>query len=297
VTTAAGVRNSGAGQELSWGWGVDFFDYDNDSHLDLAMTNGWASLGDYPNDDTTLRRNNGDGTFTDVTAGSGITDTGQGRGLLTLDYDVDGDLDVVVVNNVGTPILYRNDGGNQGDWLRIKTVGAVSNRDGIGAQITITPDLSEPEAIQYREIFSGNSFLSQSEITAHFGLGVDAEAVDRVVIRWPSGVVQMLSDVTPNQVLPVQEPLAGDFNGDMAVTGEDLVVWQGAFGDAVSGQTDANGDGVADGRELLFWQRSVGTSVGVFASNVLVPEPTGGVLLMTVLGVVQGCGVVAKRRP
>jgi hypothetical protein len=92
VTTAASVRNSGAGSEVSWGWGTAFMDYDNDADQDLMMTNGWVALG-YSGDDTTLRRNNGDGTFTDVTVGSGITDTGQGRGLLRLDYDADGDLD------------------------------------------------------------------------------------------------------------------------------------------------------------------------------------------------------------
>jgi hypothetical protein len=296
VTTAAGVRNSGVGQELSWGWGVDFFDYDNDRRLDLAMTNGWASLGDYPNDDTTLRRNNGDGTFSDVTTGSGITDTGQGRGLLTLDYDVDGDLDVVVVNNVGPPILYRNDGGNEGDWLRIETVGTVSNRDGIGARITLTPDLAAPDDIQYREIVSGNSFLSQSEMTAHFGLGEDAQSIDRVVIRWPSGVVQTLSDVTPNQVLTVEEPLPGDFNGDMAVTSDDLAVWQGAFGNASPGAADVNGDGVADGHDLLFWQRWVGTSTAELASNISVPEPCGGSLAIAALAFAGALGPQKKRR-
>jgi hypothetical protein len=260
------------------------------------MTNGWASLGDYPNDDTTLRRNNGDGTFSDVTTGSGITDTGQGRGLLTLDYDVDGDLDVVVVNNVGPPILYRNDGGNEGDWLRIKTVGAVSNRDGIGARITITTDLSQPDDVQYREIFSGNSFLSQSEMTAHFGLGEDALSVDRVVIRWPSGVVQVLSDVAANQVLTVEEPLPGDFNGDMAVTSDDLAVWQEAFGNANPGAADVNGDGVADGHDVLFWQRWVGTSAAELASNISVPEPRGAVLLIGALVCASALWPQRKRR-
>jgi hypothetical protein len=182
------------------------------------------------------------------------------------------------VNNVGPPILYRNDGGNDGDWLRIKTVGAVSNRDGVGARITITPDLSEPDKIQYREIFSGNSFLSQSEMTAHFGLGENAAAIDRVVINWPSGVMQTLSEVAPNTVLVVQEPLAGDFNCDMAVTSDDLAVWKDAFGGPNPGAADVNGDGIADGRDLLFWQRWMGTSIAPPPSNGSAPEPGGGVI-------------------
>jgi hypothetical protein len=274
VTTAAKVRNSGTGQEVSWGWGTDFFDYDNDCRLDLVMTDGWASLGDYPNDDTTLRRNNGDGTFTDVTFASGISDTGQGRGLLTLDYDNDGDLDVVIVNNAATPILYRNDGGNANDWLRIVTVGTVSNRDGIGTRITVTPDIAHPEILQYREISSGNSFLSQSELTAHFGLGFNAGPVDRVDIRWPSGVVQTLTDVTPNKVLRVHEPIPGDLNGDSVVTGEDLVIWVSAFGSAKPGAADVNGDGVADGADLFFWQRWLGTNAASRESLTNTPEPT-----------------------
>ena len=103
------------------------------------MTNGWIALG-YGGDDTTLRRNNGDGTFTDVSVASGITDTGQGRGLLRLDYDMDGDLDILIANYGAAPILYRNDGGNDANWLRVKTEGTISNRDGIGAFIKVTPD-------------------------------------------------------------------------------------------------------------------------------------------------------------
>ena len=170
VTTAAGVRNSGTGSELSWGWGAAFLDYDNDSDQDLAMTNGWIALG-YGGDHTTLRQNNGDGTFTDVSVASGITDTGQGRGLLRVDYDADGDLDFLIANYGAAPILYRNDGGNDANWLRVKTEGTISNRDGIGAFIKVVPDADLPEQFQVWEVGSGDSYLSQSELTAHFGLG------------------------------------------------------------------------------------------------------------------------------
>ena len=177
VTTAAGVRNSGSGNELSWGWGAAFIDYDNDTDQDIAMTNGWIALG-YGGDDTTLRRNNGDGTFTDVSVASGITDTGQGRGLLRLDYDVDGDLDILIANYGAAPILYRNDGGNDANWLRVKTEGTISNRDGIGAWIKVIPDNESPEQFQVWEVGSGDSYLTQSEMTAHFGMG-ELRWVDR----------------------------------------------------------------------------------------------------------------------
>lgn len=284
VTTAAGVRNSGAGQEVSWGWGTAFLDYDNDGDQDLAMTNGWVALG-YGGDDTTLRRNNGNGTFTDVTVGSGIVDTGQGRGLLRLDYDVDGDLDMLIVTLNGAPILYRNDTGDSGSWLRVKTIGAVSNRNGIGAIVTVTPDAYLPEATQMWEIHNGESFLSQSEMTAHFGLGARTSPVDLVTIRWPSGIVQRFFDVAPNSVLIADEAMTGDFNADLLVDVEDLATWHEEFGQLASDRSaDADLDGDVDGRDFLIWQRLLSPPASALDSARLVPEPSTYALLMIVLG-------------
>ncbi|MBX3435525.1 MAG: VCBS repeat-containing protein [Pirellulales bacterium] len=277
VTTAAGVRNSGAGGEVSWGWGASFLDYDNDGDQDLAMTNGWVALG-YGGDDTTLRRNNGNGTFTDVTATSGINDTGQGRGLLQLDYDNDGDLDLLIVNYAAAPILYRNDGGNDNDWLRIKTVGTTSNRDGIGAWITVVPDATQPELAQVWEVRSGGSYLSHEEMTAHFGLGASSGAVDSVTVRWPSGAVQRLVDVAANSLLIAVEPRVGDFNSDGTVDLADLAVWQFEFGR--SGGTlaaDFDGDDAVNGREFLHWQRHYGATP---PSAATVAEPPGAALAL-----------------
>ena len=294
VTTAAGVRNSGAGQEVSWGWGTAFLDYDNDADQDLAMTNGWVALG-YGGDDTTLRRNNGNGTFTDVTASSGITDTGQGRGLLRLDYDVDGDLDLLVVNLNGAPILYRNDGGNDANWLRVKTVGTVSNRDGIGAVVTVTPDAQQPEQFQMWEIRNGESFLSQSEMTAHFGLGSLTDPVDLVTISWPSGILQKFFDVAPNSLLIAKEGMTGDFNGDLIVDGADLDVWRGEIGQpAVDPVADADCDGDVDGSDFLIWQRSFNRASSSFNSSHPVPEPACWEL--TILAAVLGC-LIGPRQP
>ena len=146
VTTAAGVRNSGSGDELSWGWGTTFIDYDNDTDQDLVVTDGWIALG-YGGDRTTLYRNNGNRTFTDVSAAAGITDRGQGRGLSRVDYDADGDEDILIANYGTAPILYRNDGGNDANWLKVQTEGTISNRDGIGAFIKIIADTDHPEEV------------------------------------------------------------------------------------------------------------------------------------------------------
>jgi hypothetical protein len=227
-TDAAGVRNSG------WSWGTTFLDHDNDRDLDLFVTNGWDTASA---DQSHVYRNDG-GVFTDISNAAGVTDTGMGRGLLSLDYDRDGDLDVFIVNHGARPILYRNDGGNDNDWLRINVQGTDSNRDGIGAFITVDPDESVVGDEMVREINAGSNFLSQNELTAHFGLGPNAGNVDAITVRWPSGAVQELANVSPNQVLSLienAEPLSGDYNSDGSVDAADYVVWRKTDGDNIAG--------------------------------------------------------------
>ncbi|MDF1710967.1 MAG: CRTAC1 family protein, partial [Akkermansiaceae bacterium] len=202
ATDISGVRDGG------WGWGAVFFDYDNDGDLDLAMTNGFETdrmetETPFHTDPTKLWRNDG-GIFTDVSASVGITDTGKGKGLLVFDYDRDGDLDLFIVNNAGSPVLYRNDTTNHNHWLRVKPRGQYSNRDGIGAVVTIVQGDDSPA--QHREISGGSHFLTQSEKVAHFGLGVSSEPVEMVKVRWPSGIEQEFSNVSVDQVLEVVEP-------------------------------------------------------------------------------------------
>ena len=101
----------------------------------------------------------------------------------SFDYDNDGDLDVFIVNHGAKPILYRNDGGNANDWLKIKLEGTASNRDGIGAFITVDPDADVVGDEMVREINAGSNFLSQNELMAHFGLGPSAGTIDLITIR------------------------------------------------------------------------------------------------------------------
>jgi hypothetical protein len=239
-TDAAGVWPEG------WWWGTTWLDYDNDGHLDLMATNGMPNVFD--SDPTTLWHNNGDGTFTDVTTAQGVTDTAQGRGLLTFDYDSDGDLDTMVINYGGAPVFYRNDSTNGNAWLRIKTQGTESNRDGIGARIIIDPDSTVTGDEQLREIDGGSNFLSQSELTAHIGLGALAGNVDNITIYWPSGIVQQFFDVTPNQVLLAMETyLAGDLDGDGFVGIADLNIVLGNWNQSVVFGLHQKGDPSGDG--------------------------------------------------
>ena len=233
ATDQAGVRDG------MWGWGAAFLDYDNDSHLDLVMTNGQEFPQGFPpqsndvgfaNDPMRLWQNDGTGQFNEVSSSEGVTDVRSGKGLLTFDYDKDGDLDLFVVNNNDQPVLYRNETNtmetaSNNKWLEIDTIGTYTNRDGIGARITITPNLSEPLSVILREMDGGNNFLGQSENIAHFGLGDLGEAtLDRIEIRWTSGLVQEFLDVTTNQRLTAIEPilLLGDLNKDRLIDSTDI---------------------------------------------------------------------------
>jgi hypothetical protein len=126
------------------------------------------------------------------------------RGAAWADYDDDGDLDVAVANNNQPAALLRNEGGNQGHWIAFKLVGAGrkgGNRDGIGARV----ELRAGGRRQVDEVRSGASYLSQSDMRLHFGLGA-ATLVDQVEIRWPGGGIQRLEKLPADQVVLVQQP-------------------------------------------------------------------------------------------
>jgi hypothetical protein len=202
-TDLAGVRNG------RWGWGAASFDYDNDGDLDLVMTNGVdfpESLADaFRADRMRLWRNDGAGRMTEVARAAGMTDQGNGRGLLVFDYDDDGDEDVFVARRADRPILYRNDGGNAGDFVRLRLEGTRSNRSGIGARVLLTA--APGGATQVREVSEGSRFLGQNESVVHFGLGAGTDAVSQVRIRWPGSLTeQVLTDVPRRSVVDVREP-------------------------------------------------------------------------------------------
>ena len=205
ATDSAGVRDG------YWGWGTVFFDADNDGDLDLTMTNGFVHLvSESPFEADPMRywENDGTGRMRERSAEVGIVELGDGKGLLTFDYDGDGDLYLLVVNNSSAPRLYRNDGGNANGWLRVRVIGDESNRDGIGARVTVRPSLRAPS--QLREIGARSHFLGQSELTEHFGLGTGRGAVAEVRVEWPaSGSVTVLHDVPANSTIVVREGQAG----------------------------------------------------------------------------------------
>lgn len=185
------------------GWGTKFFDYDNDGWVDLFVTNGHA----YPQRDHYRQRelllhNNRDGTFSEVAAqsGSALMQERVGRGAALGDIDNDGDIDIVVNDLDGSPQLLRNDGGNANNSVLIRTIGAKSNRDGIGARIkVISGDLT-----QLDEVRSGSSYISQNDLRLHFGLE-NRTKVDSIEVRWPSGEIDRVANVGVNKILTIKE--------------------------------------------------------------------------------------------
>lgn len=146
-----------------------------------------------------LFRNNGDGTFSDTSRPNGADRVEDGRGLSVFDYDQDGFVDIVLRNYAQPAQLLRNRGG-KGHWLEIKLVGTESNRDAVGARLTLVAGGKR----QVREVHAGSSYLSASSLVQHFGLGDDI-AVDSLEIRWPSGRVTRLRDLHADQQLMLVE--------------------------------------------------------------------------------------------
>ncbi|HMV85027.1 MAG TPA: CRTAC1 family protein [Blastocatellia bacterium] len=209
VTFAGGI-----GLNTRWlGWGCGFFDPDNDGWLDILLVNGHVypevekltTEAGYPQRKV-LYRNLRNKSFQDVTEkiGGALLEPTAGRGCAFGDFDNDGDVDVVINPVNDSPVLMRldtpppKDAGN--NWITVKTVGAKSNRSGIGARIKCVTE----DRTQMNEVRSGGSYYSQNDLRVHFGLG-KASKVKTIEVSWPSGKVDVLKDVAVNQVLTVKE--------------------------------------------------------------------------------------------
>ena len=203
ATAEADVGAGSIGTKVRVSWGAFFFDYDNDGDEDLYVVSGHLKGGIAANPDAqpnVLLNNSGNGTFTDISTMSGADDQGVGRGGAYLDFNNDGCLDIFVVNLGQRAKLFRGNCDSANNWLAIRTVGSKSNRDGIGARVTVVAG----NRTQIREISAGGSSVGQNTLVAHLGLGQIAR-VDSVTIEWPSGKVETLTDVAVNRQLTITE--------------------------------------------------------------------------------------------
>jgi enediyne biosynthesis protein E4 len=190
-------------------WGTGFVDLDQDGWKDLVHANGHvyphlraaAGKETYEQPALSVYLNNQDGTFRDASAEAGPDATRRvlGRGTAFADLDNDGDLDVVVACLDGPPVVLRNDTAG-GHWLQLRAVGRKSNRDGIGARVTVRTG----ELTQVREVKRTLSIYSASDPRAHFGLGAATKA-DVVRVEWPSGKVDEWKDVPADRHYRVDE--------------------------------------------------------------------------------------------
>jgi enediyne biosynthesis protein E4 len=223
------------GVELGgWSFGAQFGDLNNDGTLDLFLTNGYVSLDpnrnywydfskvaggnssiigdakDWPAMDGRslsgyqqkhVWLNDGAGKFVDVAQAVGVTDTHDGRAVALADLWNRGLLDVIVANQRGPLLLYRNTVAPENNWIEFALEGTKSNRSAIGAQIALFWNGQE----QIQEVSGGCGFAAQNDRRLHFGLGKNPQ-IEKAVIRWPSGKVQTLHSLVPGKLYKIEEP-------------------------------------------------------------------------------------------
>ncbi len=190
-------------------WGVAFVDLDNDGWADLFSVNGhvYPQVDSLPSgarykEPASLFMNQRDGTFCDAAAqaGEAIRTPQVSRGLAAVDLDNDGNIDLVVENLVGAPMILHNTGQAGAHWITLDLTGSKSNRLAIGARVTLVAG----GVTQTDEVRSGGSYLSQSDLRVHFGLG-SAAGIESVVVRWPSGRVEPLGHLAIDRIHHILE--------------------------------------------------------------------------------------------
>ena len=188
VTDNAGLSISGERCSPTFG------DYDNDGDLDLYLA-VWKGI-------SVLYENNGDGTFTDVTDIAGMGAFGNSWSAISGDYNNDGAMDIYTSFTTRSNVLYENKG-NANNWIKVKVVGSMSNRDAIGTRLKLTTN----GITQIREVTAGNGYGSQDSSIIQFGIGENTKA-NMLEVTWPSGISIKLKDIQSNQLIVLEENLS-----------------------------------------------------------------------------------------
>src|SRR5690242_976158 len=190
------------------GWGAGIVDLDNDGLADLFFATGMVypevepKLAEAPyKSPNVLFRNLGNGKFEELfdAAGPGILEAHSGRGVAFGDFDNDGDLDILIVNQNEPPTLLRNDVSGDHHWLKVRLIGVKSNRSAIGAQVIAEYGGRK----QAQALLAQSSYLSFNDRRLHFGLGAAKSA--KLEIRWPNGVREVIEEVAADQLVVIRE--------------------------------------------------------------------------------------------
>jgi enediyne biosynthesis protein E4 len=228
MANALGVEMGG------WSFGAQFGDLNNDGNVDLFLTNGYISLdrnqsywydfakvaagnstiiGDAKNWPAFHGRslsgyqqkrvwiNDGAGQFEDVARNVGVVNTHDGRAVALGDLWNDGALDVIVANQSGPLLIYKNQVDPAEKWIEFQLEGTKSNRDAIGAEVTMYWDGKK----QLQQVAAGSGFAAENDLRLHFGLGKSPH-LEKAAIHWPSGITQTLDQLTPDRLYPIKEP-------------------------------------------------------------------------------------------
>ncbi len=211
VTTST---ESGSGALAYVNWGTGLIDFDNDGNRDLFMACGHLQDHIDRYDDTTgyhvpniLLLSTGDGKFANMSesSGDGMEVELSSRGTGFDDLDNDGDIDAVILNSRREPTILRNDSKRLNHWIDIRLRGVVSNRDGVGAQVTVVAG----DLVQVDEVHSGRGYQSHWGSRLHFGLG-EHDHVDRIEVRWLGRGVDILENISVNRRLSITEGQTGN---------------------------------------------------------------------------------------
>ncbi|MEO8736438.1 MAG: CRTAC1 family protein [Edaphobacter sp.] len=238
-TSGNGIRYDNLARDMGvelggWSFGAQFGDLNNDGTLDLYLTNGYVSLdrkksywydftkisggnstiiGDAKNwpamDGRSLSGyqqkhvwlNDGAGKFVDVAQAVGVTDTYDGRAIALADLWNRGVLDVIVANQRGPLLVYKNTVAAGEQWIEFQLEGTKSNRSAIGAQVVLSWNGQE----QIQQVSGGSGFAAQNDRRLHFGLGKNPQ-IEKAVVRWPSGKIQTLHDLVSGKLYKIEEP-------------------------------------------------------------------------------------------
>jgi len=204
------LTGAGAGTYNYVNWGTGLVDFDNDGDRDVFIANGHTEDNIDLRDRSTAYRarnvllmNDGDGKFVDVSdrAGDGLLPVHASRGAAFDDLDNDGDVDAVILNSRELPTILRNDSPHRNHWIQIRLRGVRSNRDGVGARVTVTAG----DLVQIDEVHSGRGYQSHWGTRLHFGLG-GRDRVDRIEVRWlGGGGVDVLENVPVDRLVVIEE--------------------------------------------------------------------------------------------